>query len=165
MAARRAPRLGAAIRSYRPRVHAWFVNVTERNIIEFNPEEPIADGQWVALSTFHWRPPDYPIPESFPCNCLHIPSWAFCWQQYLRSPPEIRKYSCQLRRSSKWLIEHMPCTRALILNFSTSYMTPWQEDWINIDSSTNKSRSWCKCGFLRYFSDVCFSLIYYYLIV
>ncbi|WP_353616639.1 DUF1651 domain-containing protein [Synechococcus sp. A15-28] len=50
--------------SFRPRGHAWLVNVNEQKVVEFKPEDPTADGQWVTLRTFHWRPPDYPIPES-----------------------------------------------------------------------------------------------------
>ena len=50
--------------SYRPRGHAWLANVNEQKVVEFKPEEPTADGQWVTLRTFHWRPPDYPIPET-----------------------------------------------------------------------------------------------------
>ena len=50
--------------SFRPRGHAWLVNVNEQKVVEFKPEDPTADGQWVTLRTFNWRPPDYPIPES-----------------------------------------------------------------------------------------------------
>ena len=50
--------------SFRPRGHAWLVNVNEQKVVEFKPEDLTADGQWVTLRTFHWRPPDYPIPES-----------------------------------------------------------------------------------------------------
>ena len=50
--------------TYRPRGHRWLVNVDQHKVVEFKPEEPTADGQWVTLRTFHWRPPDYPIPES-----------------------------------------------------------------------------------------------------
>ena len=51
-------------KTYRPRGHRWLVNVDQRMVVEFKPEEPTADGQWVTLRTFHWRPPEYPIPES-----------------------------------------------------------------------------------------------------
>ena len=50
--------------TYRPRGHRWLVNVDQHKVVEFKPEEPTADGQWVTLRTFHWRPPDYPIPET-----------------------------------------------------------------------------------------------------
>ena len=50
--------------SYRPRGNRWLVNVDQHKVVEFQPEEPTADGQWVTLRTFHWCPPDYPIPET-----------------------------------------------------------------------------------------------------
>ena len=41
------------------------MNVNEQKVVDIHkPEEPTADGQWVTLRTFHWRPPDDPIPES-----------------------------------------------------------------------------------------------------
>ena len=50
--------------TYRPRGHRWLVNVDQHKVVEFKPEEPTADGQWVTLRTFHWRPPDSPIPAT-----------------------------------------------------------------------------------------------------
>ena len=36
----------------------------QQKVVPFIPDAPTAHGQWVILRTFHWRPPDYPIPET-----------------------------------------------------------------------------------------------------
>ncbi|QNI50177.1 conserved hypothetical protein (DUF1651) [Synechococcus sp. RS9915] len=42
----------------------WLVNEQQQKVVQFKPDEPTAHGQWVILRTFHWRPPDYPIPQT-----------------------------------------------------------------------------------------------------
>ncbi len=42
----------------------WLVNEQQQKVVQFKPDEPTAHGQWVILRTFHWRPPDCPIPQT-----------------------------------------------------------------------------------------------------
>ena len=42
----------------------WLVNSDQHKVVQFLTDAPNAHGQWVILRTFHWRPPDYPIPQT-----------------------------------------------------------------------------------------------------
>ena len=42
----------------------WLYSEQQQKIVQFKPDAPTAHGQWVILRTFHWRPPDYPIPQT-----------------------------------------------------------------------------------------------------
>ncbi len=42
----------------------WLYSEQQQKIVQFKPDTPTAHGQWVILRTFHWRPPDYPIPQT-----------------------------------------------------------------------------------------------------
>ena len=42
----------------------WLVNSDQQKVVQFLPDAPTTHGQWVILRTFHWRPPDYPIPQT-----------------------------------------------------------------------------------------------------
>ena len=42
----------------------WLVNEHQQKVVQFKPDAPTAYGQWVILRTFHWQPPDYPIPQT-----------------------------------------------------------------------------------------------------
>ena len=47
-----------------PSREGWLVSPEQQKVVQFKPDAPTAHGQWVVLRTFHWRPPDYPIPET-----------------------------------------------------------------------------------------------------
>jgi len=42
----------------------WLVNADEDKVVQFKPDTSTNQAQWVTLRTFHWRPPDYPIPQT-----------------------------------------------------------------------------------------------------
>ena len=42
----------------------WLVNADQHKVVQFKPDTSTTTAQWVILRTFHWRPPDYPIPQS-----------------------------------------------------------------------------------------------------
>ena len=42
----------------------WLYSEQQQKIVQFKPDAPTGHGQWVILRTFHWRPPDYPIPQT-----------------------------------------------------------------------------------------------------
>ena len=48
----------------KPGGEGWLVSVDQQKVVQFKSDTPTAHGQWVILRTFHWRPPDYPIPET-----------------------------------------------------------------------------------------------------
>ena len=48
----------------KPDGEGWLANADQQKIVQFKPDAPTAHGQWVILRTFHWRPPDYPIPQT-----------------------------------------------------------------------------------------------------
>lgn len=43
--------------SDKPAGEGWLVNVDQQRIVQFRPETPTAHGEWVALRTYLWRPP------------------------------------------------------------------------------------------------------------
>ena len=47
-----------------PGGEGWLVNADQHKVVQFKPDTPTADAQWVILRTFNWRPPDYPIPQT-----------------------------------------------------------------------------------------------------
>ncbi len=48
----------------KPDGEGWLANADQQKIVQFMHDRPTAHGQWVILRTFHWRPPDYPIPQT-----------------------------------------------------------------------------------------------------
>ena len=48
----------------KPGGEGWLYSEQQQKVVQFIPDAPTAHGQWVILRTFHWRPPDYPIPET-----------------------------------------------------------------------------------------------------
>ena len=42
----------------------WLVNADQLKVVQFKPDTPTAHAEWVILRTFHWQPPDYPIPQT-----------------------------------------------------------------------------------------------------
>ena len=42
----------------------WLVNAVQHKVVQFKPDTPATHAEWVILRTFHWRPPDYPIPQT-----------------------------------------------------------------------------------------------------
>ena len=45
-------------------VDGWLVNSEQQLVVQFQHETLCAQDEWVTLRTFHWREPDYPIPQS-----------------------------------------------------------------------------------------------------
>ena len=71
----------------------WLYSEQQQKIVQFKPDAPTGHGQWVILRTFHWRPPDYPIPETRRRMLRHNAIEA--WQTMLktgwrRCPPPVR---------------------------------------------------------------------------
>ena len=46
------------------RGEGWLVSDQQQLVCQFRPDTATAHSQWVAIRTFHWRPPDYPIPQA-----------------------------------------------------------------------------------------------------
>ena len=48
----------------KPDGEGWLLNRNQQKVVQFLPDQASAHAQWVILRTFHWRPPDYPIPQT-----------------------------------------------------------------------------------------------------
>ena len=71
----------------------WLYSEQQQKVVHFIVDAPTAHAQWVILRTFHWRPPDYPIPETRRRMLRHNAIEA--WQTMLktgwrRCPPPVR---------------------------------------------------------------------------
>ena len=61
----------------------WLWNGQLQLIVQFTPAMSTAHAQWVNVRTFHWRPPDYPIPQTTLKMLRH--NAIETWQQMLRT--------------------------------------------------------------------------------
>ena len=48
----------------KPEGEGWLVSPEQQLVCQFKPDTATAHSQWVAIRTFHWRPPDDPIPQT-----------------------------------------------------------------------------------------------------
>jgi len=77
----------------RTSIEQWLVSERQQLVCQFKPDTATAHSQWVAIRTFHWRPPDYPIPQARERMLRHNAIEA--WQTMLktgwrRCPPPVR---------------------------------------------------------------------------
>ena len=77
----------------RTSIEQWLVSERQQLVCQFKPDTVTAHSQWVAIRTFHWRPPDYPIPQARERMLRHNAIEA--WQTMLktgwrRCPPPVR---------------------------------------------------------------------------
>jgi hypothetical protein len=42
----------------------WLVNGAQKLLVQFKPDTPSTQGQWVSLRTYAWEPPHPPEPQS-----------------------------------------------------------------------------------------------------
>ena len=71
----------------------WLYSEQQQKIVHFKPDAATADAQWVILRTFHWRPPDYPIPQTRRRMLRHnaIEAWETMQKTgWRRCPPPFR---------------------------------------------------------------------------
>jgi len=48
----------------KPSGEGWLLNTDQQKVVQFKPDSESQHAKWVAVRTFHWRPPDYPIPQT-----------------------------------------------------------------------------------------------------
>ena len=71
----------------------WLVSDWQQLVCQFKPDSPTAHSQWVAIRTFHWRPPDDPIPQARRRMLRHnaIEAWETMLKTgWRRCPPPVR---------------------------------------------------------------------------
>ena len=71
----------------------WLVNADQHKVVQFKPDTPTAHAEWVILRTFHWRPPDYPIPQTRRRMLRHnaIEAWETMLKAgWRKCPPPVR---------------------------------------------------------------------------
>ena len=71
----------------------WLYSEQQQKIVHFKPDASTAHAQWVILRTFHWRPPDYPIPQTRMRMLRHnaIEAWQTMQKTgWRRCPPPVR---------------------------------------------------------------------------
>ena len=77
----------------RTSIEQWLVSERQQLVCQFKPDTATAHSQWVAIRTFHWRPPDYPIPQARERMLRHnaIEAWQTMLQTgWRRCPPPVR---------------------------------------------------------------------------
>ena len=42
----------------------WLVNAAQQLLVQFKPDTPSAQEQWVSVRTYGWKPPNPPEPQS-----------------------------------------------------------------------------------------------------
>jgi len=48
----------------KPDGEGWLVNEQQQLLCQFEADAASQHSQWVTIRTFHWRKPDYPIPQA-----------------------------------------------------------------------------------------------------
>ena len=77
----------------KPGGEGWLYSEQQQKVVQFIPDAPTAHGQWVILRTFHWRPPNYPIPQTRRRMLRHnaIEAWETMQKTgWRRCPPPVR---------------------------------------------------------------------------
>ena len=71
----------------------WLYSEQQQKLCHFKPDASTAHAEWVILRTFHWRQPDYPIPQTRRRMLRHnaIEAWQTMQKTgWRRCPPPVR---------------------------------------------------------------------------